>query len=142
MDCADPIDSLTAPPGGYATLLDAVALTARGPLQVSRSAEGGYFAKTALLIRAGRTAEIVVPAGRAAVEWGNTGAGPRTSDLRIPPCPRSGTGEWQVYPGGYHVTEPTCLPVEIHAAGRSVTLHVPVGAPCPSTAAGRSPAAG
>jgi hypothetical protein len=132
LDCANPIDSLDEPPAGYTVLLDAVALTAKGPLQAERMPDGRYFAKTGLLIRTGREAELVVPADRAEVDWGNTGTGVRTSRFRIPACPRFGAGDWQVYPGGYHVTAPVCLPVEIRAGGRTATVDVPVGVSCPA----------
>jgi hypothetical protein len=132
LDCTNPIDSLAEPPGGYTVLLDAVALRTGEELQAEKAGDGRYFAKTGLLIRTGQAAELVVPANVAEVDWGNTGAGQRTAHLRIPACPKFGAGEWQVYPGGYYVPKPVCLAVEIRADGRTTTVRVPVGTPCPA----------
>ncbi|BCJ40562.1 hypothetical protein Aiant_12190 [Actinoplanes ianthinogenes] len=132
LDCAAPIETLDVPPAGYVALLDAVAL-ASGALQANDAGEGKLlFAKTGLLVRSGRAAELIVPAARAEVEWGNTGHHGRTSHLIIPSCPKSGAGDWQVYPGGYYVTKPQCLPVEVHAGGRIATVRVQVGTSCPA----------
>ncbi|GAA4587115.1 hypothetical protein BJY16_008132 [Actinoplanes octamycinicus] len=131
LDCAAPIDTLAAPPAGYTPMLDAVALSTE-LLQANDSGDGTLFAKTGLLIRTGHPAELLVPRGRAEVEWGNTGDRERAAHLHIPACPKFGAGDWQVYPGGYYVTAPVCLPVEVRADGRTTTIHVPVGKACPA----------
>jgi hypothetical protein len=136
LSCDSPIGIEPSPERSHRAVLDAVALDVSATLQAN--ATGGsdphrLFAKTGLLVHAGTASEIDVPdawASRLAIAWGNH-ASEWTTRLRIPACPRSGPGgDWLVYPGGLSVDEPACVPLEVRAGGKVVTVRLAVGVRC------------
>lgn len=138
-DCASPIDTPTTPQAGYRVFADAVALAVDPallqPADQGRTDTFRYFAKSGLLLRPGAAITIsVAPAlvGKVEIGWGNTG-GPHGSTLQIPACPNAPgrTGNWIVFPGGYHLNEPTCVELTIRSGSRADTARLPVGKPCP-----------
>ena len=142
LPCTDPIDMLARPPAGMQTVLGVVAMETHRTLQASPSGEPGrahrLYAKTGLLVRADRPFELVIPRSwrrRVAIKWGNTGAERFSGHLQIRGCPPSaGHGDWLVYPGGFFVPEPACVPLVVRTKRASRTVHVPVGVRCPATA--------
>jgi hypothetical protein len=143
LTCARAIDG-GPPPSGYATVLDVVALPTRDALGASDSGDPttpALFAETGLLVRAGRSFDLVVapqPDNDVAIGWSNRSfrPGPR---FTVPPCPDTyGTG-WLAYPGGYWADRPLCLPLTVRADGREEQVHVGVGTACPGQAPPPSP---
>jgi hypothetical protein len=140
--CRAPIDSLAAPPAEFETVAGVVALETARTLPSEPSGEldpaRALFAKTGLLIRAGAQFELIVPdewVGRLGLRWGNVGGEPITEHLQITGC-RTGSGaDWLVYPGGFYVAAPACVPVIVKSGTGSRTVAVSVGAPCPSVPA-------
>jgi len=134
LDCADPIDTLDAPPADYAVFGDAVAMltsdTYDTALQTSRSgdedASRRLFAKTGLLVRNGAKAEL--SSEQAWFDWGNTGTTEPTRTLETA-C--EGEGEWIVFPGGCLVADPACVSVTVRVEGVELQYTMGVGAPCP-----------
>ncbi|WP_143047236.1 hypothetical protein [Amycolatopsis xylanica] len=72
-------------------------------------------------------------AARVSISWGNRAA-EWTTSLRIPACPvpHSESGSWLVFPGGFLVDEPACVPLEVGSGSEVRTVHVSVGTPCPA----------
>ncbi len=142
--CTDPIDVLRRPPAGMQTVLGVVAVVTHRTLQALPSGEPDrahrLYAKTGLLVRADRPFELVIPRpwrSRASVMWGNSGPQRMTGHLQIRGCPPApGHGAWLVYPGGYYVPEPACVPLVVKTGQESRTVHVPVGVRCPATDGG------
>jgi hypothetical protein len=137
LDCSDPIGVVSSPTKPRGSTLDVVGLDTTSTLQVSRA--GGadphrLFAKTGLLVRAGREATLTVPAdwaARVSIAWGNHAAEWATS-LHIPACPQppSGSGQWLAFPGGFSLDKAACVPLEVSAGNKTTTVHVSVGADC------------
>jgi hypothetical protein len=137
LDCSDPIGIVSSPTAPHSSMLDAVGLDATSMLQVSR--KGGtephlLFAKTGLLVHAGRESTLTVPADWAAqvsIAWGNHAA-EWTTSLHIPACPEppSGSGQWLAFPGGFSLDKAACVPLEVRAGSKTTTVHISVGAHC------------
>lgn len=137
LTCAGSIDG-DPPPSGYQTVLGVVALPseALGASDSGDPATPALFAKTGLVIRAGRPFEIDVtpqPDDRVAIGWSNSAFLPAARFV-VPSCPDTyGTG-WLAYPGGYWVDRPLCLPLTVHADGREQQVRIGVGTACPGQA--------
>jgi hypothetical protein len=90
-----------------------------------------HFAKSGILVKPGRgRVEIVVPPAwrkRVAIEWG--GPSRAASGIRISGCKAQGRA-WIMYPGGFHVSAPACVPLTVRAGGRSQTVRFGVGRRC------------
>jgi hypothetical protein len=138
LTCRNAIDGL-APASDWTVVLDVVALPA-SPKTPALGTDGGdpsaspaMFAKTGLLIRAGRAFELSVPAvpGNAiGIGWGGSPSSPSRRFV-VPPCTdRYGTG-WLSYPGGYWADRPLCLPLTVRAGGREQQVPIGIGTPCP-----------
>jgi len=139
LDCSDPIDTLPEPASTHSSVLGVVALQTTSTVQANESDDGAQphrlFAKTGLLVRAGREGTLTVPAawsGKLSIAWGNHPA-EWTTSLRIPMCPTTsgGGGQWLAYPGGYSLDEPACVPLEVDAGTTVKTVHIALGVPCP-----------
>ena len=138
LDCSDPIGIVSSPPTPYSSKLDVVALDTTSKLEAGSG--GGtdphrLFAKTALLVHAGRESTLTVPADwnpKVSITWGNY-APEWTDSLHIPACPQpsSGSGHWLVFPGGFSLDNPACIPLEVHAESETTIIDVSVGAHCP-----------
>jgi hypothetical protein len=88
-----------------------------------------YFAKQGLMVRAGTTAQIrVVPATSALVQYGTPGTA--TTQLTVSACPPGAGGDWSVFAGGYLVTAPACLTLQLRSGGRTQDVRVAVGRAC------------
>jgi hypothetical protein len=137
LTCSDPIGIVTSPAEPHRATLDVVGLDTTSTLQVS-STDGNaphrLFAKTGLLVHAGREGRLTVPAGwasRVSIAWGNHGS-EWTTSLHIPACPErpEGSGQWLAFPGGFSLDEPACVPLEVRAGSTTTTVHLSVGTPC------------
>jgi hypothetical protein len=137
LDCSDPIDTVPSPTGPQRGVLDIVGLDTTSTVQAARAEGAGphrLFAKTGLLVHAGREGSLTVPASWAArlsIAWGNH-APAWTTVLHIPACPAppAATGRWLVFPGGFSLDQAACVPLRVRAGRETATVHVPVGAPC------------
>ena len=134
--CAGPIGT-DAPAAPMETVLGVVGLPASpryGALQTSRTGGVGaarLFAKTGLVVRAGRSFDLVVPDGTTlGVAWGSASAAP-TRRLHVPACPSAGGDGWLAYAGGYWTDRPACVTVIVAAGGRQQRVRIGVGTPCP-----------
>jgi hypothetical protein len=143
LTCAGAIDG-GPPPPEYETVLGVVALPtsdALGAYESGDPATPALFAKTGLLVRAGRPFELVVAPQSdddVAVGWGNVSFRP-SPRFAVPPCPDTyGTG-WLAYPGGYWADRPLCLPLTVRTADREEQVRVGVGTACPGQAPPPSP---
>jgi hypothetical protein len=118
-------------------VLGAVALETGRTLQVSPSGEADaryvYYAKSPLYVRSDRSFELIVPSawtGRVGIAWGNSGGNPITSHLQVAGCPPMQGSAWLVYPGGFYVAKPACIPIRIETSLGTTMVHVAVGSPC------------
>ncbi|MDI2128274.1 hypothetical protein [Yinghuangia seranimata] len=116
-------------------VLDTVALWLGGaePLQFDGGpypgADGRTYAKTGLVVKAGKGAELSVPGDapeRPAIGWG--GMDQPAPVVTVPACPADKT--WIVYAGGFYADRPMCVPLTVRADGREAVVRVPIGTPC------------
>lgn len=126
-----------APAAPMETVLGVVALPASpryGALQTSRSGGDGperLFAKTGLIVRAGRSFDLVVPDGTTlGIAWGSAPAKP-SRRLHVPACPSAGGDGWLAYAGGYWTDRPACVTVVVVAGDRQRRVRIGLGTPCP-----------
>ena len=136
--CDDPIGVLAAPGSPSSAVLDAVGLDLTSTLQVgtgSATDPHRLFAKTGLLVHAGREAIVSVPAAwtaRVSIAWGNQAA-VWTTGLRIPRCqaPGAAPDQWLAFPGGLSLDQAACVPLEVRVADQVTVVHIAVGTRCP-----------
>jgi hypothetical protein len=137
LNCSAPIGIVSSLPTPYRSQFEVVALDTSSTLQASPT--GGtdphrLFAKTGLLVHAGRESTLTLPADwatRVSIAWGNQSA-EWTTSLHIPACPQppSGSGQWLAFPGGFSLDEAACVPLEVQAGSKTATVYVSVGASC------------
>jgi hypothetical protein len=137
LNCSDPIGIVSSPTTPYSSTLEVVGLDTTSTLQASST--GGtdphrLFAKTGLLVHAGRESTLTVPAGWAthvSIAWGNQAA-EWTTSLHLPACPEppSGSGQWLAFPGEFSLDKAACVPLEVRAGNTTTTVYVSVGAHC------------
>lgn len=93
-----------------------------------------HFIKVGLAVHRGAEFTIEVPPSwqdRMRIGWGNEGY-TFANTLKVPGCvPESDGAQWLVFPGGFWLAEPDCVPLKIQTAGRTRTIHVPIGERCP-----------
>jgi len=148
LPCDDQIDSQATPRlSGFTTVLGDVALPTRHALGAVRLADADpsarYWAKQGILVKAGASFEMVVPAqwlGRLSFGWGSPAT--RTNHLIVSGCQwaagstQQGRREpWLAFAGGYWVRDPACVSLIVKAGSRLQRVRVGVGAACP----GQSP---
>ncbi|HEY2175007.1 MAG TPA: hypothetical protein VGH85_14460 [Mycobacteriales bacterium] len=141
MTCEGPIDALNRLEPSMHSVSGVVAVDTDHTLQASSSGQSdprwALFAKTALVVRVGKPFELVIPRAwqsRAAVDWGNDGPRQITDHLQVRGCtPVGAHGKWLVYPGGFWVARPACVPIVVKTATSSRTVHVSVGTRCPTS---------
>jgi hypothetical protein len=137
--CGDYIDT-RPPPTGWQVVLGVSALPTapNSPaLQTGRSGlpepAARLFAKTGLLIRAGSTFQLVVPAAlahRLAIGWGSS-ASP-AKGVAVNGCrPRTPGGSgWLAYAGGFWLPHPACVSLLVETDGRKARVPFGLGTPC------------
>lgn len=94
------------------------------------------FAKAGLFVRTGTTFELVVPdEAKDMVSIGWDGNGVIYPSRRVTvSCPASTSPSgwtWLVYPGGFWVPRPACIPLVVRANGKEQRVPVGIGTPCP-----------
>ncbi len=135
LSCDSPIDTATVLTSPVSGILDVVGLDATSTLPVNDaggSAPHQLFAKTGLYVHAGHKATLSLPpewASRVSITWGNA-ATQWTTSLQIPACPVD-QGQWQVFPGGFSLDTPACVPLQVRAQDQTATVDLSLGAPCP-----------
>jgi hypothetical protein len=137
--CREPIDG-GPPDADFQVVLGVVALPTSAVTRALQASDSGdatapaLFAKTGLLVRAGRAFELDVPGdpgNRLGIGWGNGLTFRPSARFAVPACPDTfGTG-WLAYPGGYWVDRPLCLPLTVRAGAREQRVTVGIGAACP-----------
>jgi hypothetical protein len=131
------------PPRGFSVVLGAVALPAAPGFAALQAAPtgndpaSGVFAKTGLLVRAGATARLDVPASAgdgAGIGWSGAPSAPSRTFV-VPACPDlAGTG-WLAFAGGYWADRPVCLPLDVTVGDQVQRVRIGIGTACP----GQSP---
>lgn len=128
------------PPRNFSTVLGVVALPLSPAYRALQAFDSGdpaspaLFAKTGLLVRAGRASELDVPAdprNRVAIGWGNAQVFRPSTRFAVPACPDTFATGWLAYPGGYWADRPLCLPLTVRADGREQQVRVGIGTACP-----------
>lgn len=96
--------------------------------------QGLQFAKVGLILKARSVFTLSVPAqmrGAMKIGWSNRGY-TLADELEIPGCnPHQANGDWLVYPGGFWLKEPGCIPLEVTTGQTNLTIYIPIGKPCP-----------
>jgi hypothetical protein len=136
LDCNTAVAARGAPSDGWSTVLSQVALETGITLQANPSGESdphaALFAKSALMIAAGAEVTLSVPddwVGRLTIGWG--GPAPRALNFHVPKCPAPvAPSQWLVFPGGFWVDTPACVPVVVRRGTAQETVHLAVGAAC------------
>ncbi|MGA7206144.1 MAG: hypothetical protein WBX27_16100 [Specibacter sp.] len=121
----------------------AVSTPSTGSGSVQLADGGSYlgfrFAKVGLVLKAGVAFSLSVPpemAGKMKIGWSNSGY-TLADTLTVAGCafPQAASQQagsaWLVYPGGFWLKEPACVPLVVTSGGSSTTIHIPVGTPCP-----------
>lgn len=98
------------------------------------NANGWRFSKVGAVLKSGLSFTINVPIAyreNVKIGWSNTGADPANT-LVVHAC-KSTTDKaaWLVYPGGFYVKTPVCLPLEVITQGKTDQLKIPLGVSCP-----------
>lgn len=133
LNCAQHID--THPPAEDLQVIDgAVALpTPRtfGPLQAGPDGSDDpwfrNYAKQGLVVRTGRTVDLIVPPEgrrRLALSWGN---GPARLTWHLHVSCRDPNARWFAFAGGYYVPRPACVSLIVRTGGRQTRVHIAVG---------------
>lgn len=139
LDCSNPIDNQAAVDSPLENIFQTVGIQTKTTVQTSPTNETAphrLHAKTGLMLHSGRTATLTIPkawAKKVSIAWGNQAA-EWTTTLQIPACPGppSGGNSWLVYPGGFSLDQPACIPLEVATPTGKKIVRVPVGVPCPS----------
>ncbi|RAN73522.1 hypothetical protein B5P43_30595 [Bacillus sp. SRB_336] len=96
--------------------------------------QGFRFAKVGLVLKSGVPFTLSVPAtmrGSMKIGWSNSGytlADTLTGAGCTSNQPDAG---WLVYPGGFWLKAPVCVPLTVTSGQSSETINIPVGKPCP-----------
>lgn len=138
LDCSNPIGSYRTVDGDYQDVLGTVGIHTKTTLQAfptDETAPHRLFAKTGLFLHSGRAATLTVPkawAKKVSIAWG-TNAAEWTTTLHIRACPTppGGAGSWLVFPGGFSLDQPACVPRSCYPTSKKI-VQVSVGVPCPS----------
>lgn len=135
LNCSDqivtdrPADNLHTVKGVVALPVASTAGTLRAnPVRPQSQAE--LFAKQGLVVRAGRTFDLVVPPeerNRLAMGWGSSGH--KTWRLHVS-CPHTTTAGWLAFPGGYYVPRRACVSLIVRTASTQERVRIGVGAAC------------
>lgn len=132
LECADQIGA-GDPPASLTQVAGVVALPVSprfGPLRADPTGEGRrrFFAKQGLVVRTGRSFELIVPREERqhlAVGWGSP-ADP-TWRLHVS-C--HGHATWLSFAGGYFVPQKRCASLIVRTAGHQERVRIGVGARC------------
>jgi len=138
-DCVNPIQSatvigdLTGGPGA----LDVMALFTDGGVREwadGAKYQGLVFQKIPIALKTGAQMTLSVPEemrGQMKIGWSNAGY-TVANELAVQGCttPNVGTS-WVVYPGGFWLKEPGCVPLTVTTEAATKTIDLPIGKSCP-----------
>ena len=69
--------------------------------------------------------------GTMKIGWSNSGS-TLANELVNPGCTSNqANADWLIYPGGFWLKEPGCIPLVITKGQTSETIHIPIGKTCP-----------
>ncbi|GAA5229992.1 hypothetical protein [Arthrobacter cryoconiti] len=98
------------------------------------TSDGFQFQKMGLVMKAGTAFMLSVPAemrGRMKIGWSNSGY-TLADELVIAGCTSAqANANWLVYPGGFWLKEPGCVPLEVTTDQTNQTINIPIGKTCP-----------
>ncbi|GAB2733184.1 hypothetical protein GCM10027038_34590 [Arthrobacter bambusae] len=139
-NCLDPIRSggSVAAVTSSSPVLNVMALSATTGETIGwggASYEGFDFAKVGIAIRSGMKFDLRVSPewqDKMRIGWGNSGYTLATT-VHVPGCSQGQQTEasWLVYPGGFWLKEPACVPLIVETETEQVTLNVAIGKNCP-----------
>lgn len=114
------------PPLDGQRLADGVVVAGAYAPERSGRADGLLFAKGGLWVRDNPTVRVaVVDPATALVGWGKPGRPARK--FAVPTC---AAPSWRVWPGGFYVSEPTCVRLRVETPKGSAEARVPIGVIC------------
>lgn len=97
------------------------------------SANGFHFQKMGLIMKAGAAFTLSVPTGmhkKMKIGFSNSGSMP-ANELVTSGCNSDqANANWLVYPGGFWLKEPQCVPLVITTDQESQTIYIPIGKTC------------
>ncbi len=123
-------------PGVSDVMAISTAATRADPYQWNDGATAGglHFQEIGLVLKAGIGFTLSVPAemrGNMKVGWSNFGY-TLTDELVNPGCTsEQATADWLVYPGGFWLKEPGCIPLVVTTVQTIQTIYIPIGKTCP-----------
>ncbi|MCG5455304.1 hypothetical protein PSH03_006376 [Micromonospora sp. PSH03] len=137
--CTPSVDTLPAPPAGYRSVGEDVAVPTTPVLSAEDSGEADpaarLFAKWGLVVRAGTVVDLRVAPGwqdKARLGWGGTGT--PASTVTVHACaPESGQGQWMAFVGGTWVAQAACVPLIVTSNGQNDSVTLGIGLPCDKT---------
>ena len=94
------------------------------------------FAKHGLEVRAGTPIMIAVPRAYRRVyglHFHSSAKAPSVlgyTVMRVQPCVGGGAPRWTVWSGGYVLRRPACVPLIVHADGRTARVRLSIGTRC------------
>jgi hypothetical protein len=139
LHCQDATGSQAGPAPDQTAVFNEVALP-KDALQANRSGENDpaarLFAKSALAVAPGASFKLSVTddwMGRLTIGWGSPAI--RTMNLYVPGCGQANSArQWLVFPGGFWVDQPACVPVQVNSGAQQQTVQVGIGTACPGQA--------
>jgi hypothetical protein len=98
------------------------------------TAQGLHFQKMGLIMKAGTGFTLSVPTELRVsmkIGWSNFGY-TLTDELVNPGCTSErANADWLLYPGGFWLKEPGCIPLLVAKGQSSQTIYLPIGKSCP-----------
>jgi hypothetical protein len=140
LKCADPVGATASPAAPLKALANAAAVDAGSFLKTSKAGvealPATLFAESNVLIHAQHPSRIVVRAPEgvsATARWGNAEIRSLpSSEIVVPSCPVKDmrSGDWLAFSGGFYVSAPACLIVEVTTSASTASTQVSVGKAC------------
>jgi hypothetical protein len=141
--CGDAINVTKTPRPGGRILFRRITLPPEGlllrPRASTRNKPLPGYAKRGIAVRASRDpVELIVPTrwrSRFEIGWGENSSGPQEATaVRVLGCNAVAGNNWFSYPGGFYVSRPACVPLDIHVGRATTRIHLAIGIPCSATA--------
>lgn len=98
------------------------------------TAEGLYFQKMGLVVKAGTAFTLSVPEdmrARMKIGWSNSGYTLADELVNAGCVSHQANADWLVYPGGFWLKEPGCIPLNVSHGHTTQTIYIPIGTTCP-----------
>lgn len=141
-ECADPIDTASdiadLNVSNPITVPDVMALYASDDSSSTIQWGGAHyrgltFAKVALIVKVGATITLKVPdqmREHVKIGWSNSGYTVADSIAILGCTSNVPDAKWLVYPGGFWLDAPACVPLTVTHGKDTETIHVPIGTSC------------